>query len=78
MSRLSPRAVPAKRPPARPQVPRETFGMLRLRGFSLTVYCDPCKDVSSSTWSNGRTSPTCPSAASTSNASSAGASGITG
>ena len=41
----SPRAVPIKRPPARPQVPRETFGMLRLRGFRLTVYCDPCKDV---------------------------------
>jgi hypothetical protein len=41
----SPRAVPAKRPARRPQVPRETFGMLRLRGFRLTVYCDPCKDV---------------------------------
>jgi hypothetical protein len=45
----SPRAVPAKRPPnhkpSRPQVPRETFGMLRLRGFRLSVFCDPCKDV---------------------------------
>jgi hypothetical protein len=41
----SPRAVPAKRPPSRPQVPRETFGMLRLRGFRLTVYCDPCKEA---------------------------------
>src|SRR5215216_628197 len=45
LSRLSPRAVPAKRPPSRPQVPRETFGMLRLRGFRLTVYCDPCKEA---------------------------------
>ncbi|SEO79385.1 hypothetical protein SAMN02990966_02856 [Rhodospirillales bacterium URHD0017] len=45
MSRLSPRAVPAKRPPNRPQVPRETFGMLRLRSFRLTIYCDPCKEV---------------------------------
>ena len=31
MSRLSPRAVPAKRF-GRPRVPRETFGMLRDRG----------------------------------------------
>ena len=41
----SPRAVPAQRPASRPQVPRETFGMLRLRGFRLSVFCDPCKDV---------------------------------
>src|ERR1044072_4914303 len=40
-----PRAVPASRPPRRRQVPRETFGMLCLRGFGLTVFCDPCKDV---------------------------------
>jgi hypothetical protein len=26
-------------------VSRETFGMLRLRGFRLSVFCDPCKDV---------------------------------
>ena len=47
MSRLSPRTVPAKYPTHRPRVPRETFGMLRTRLFSLTVFCDPCKDVSS-------------------------------
>ena len=45
----SPRAFPVKRPPnhkpSRPSVPRETFGMLRLRGFRLSVFCDPCKDV---------------------------------
>jgi hypothetical protein len=46
VSRLSPRAVPTKRF-NRPRVPRETFGMLRDRRFSLTVFCDPCKDVRS-------------------------------
>lgn len=27
------------------RLPRETFGVLRDRGFSLNVYCDPCKDA---------------------------------
>src|SRR5204862_6391253 len=31
----SPRPIPAKRLSVRPEVPRETFGMLRLRGFRL-------------------------------------------
>jgi len=29
----------------RPQVPRETFGMLRQRGFSLAVFCDHCHEA---------------------------------
>ena len=78
MSRLSPRAVAAKRPPARPQVPRETFGMLRLRSFRLTVYCDPCKDVQFVNLVERPDLEEGPWAASTSNASSASASGTTG
>lgn len=49
MSRLwsppSPRTVPAKRAGNRPQVPRETFGVLRLRSFRLSVFCDPCREA---------------------------------
>jgi len=26
-------------------VPRETFGMLRLRGFRLSIFCDPCQEA---------------------------------
>ena len=25
------------------RLPRETFGMLRIRHFSLTLFCDPCR-----------------------------------
>jgi hypothetical protein len=45
MSRLPPRLVAAKKPASRRRLPRETFGMLRDRGFRLTIYCDPCKEV---------------------------------
>jgi hypothetical protein len=45
MSRLPPRLVAAKMPASRRRLPRETFGMLRDRGFRLTIYCDPCKEV---------------------------------
>jgi hypothetical protein len=45
MSRLPPRLVAAKMPASRRRLPRETFGMLRDRGFRLTIYCDPCKEM---------------------------------
>ncbi len=45
MSRLPP-FPPAIKPSAKPaRLPRETFGMLRDRGFRLSVFCDPCKHV---------------------------------
>ncbi len=45
-SPLSPRTIP-KRKGGRPRVPRETFGMLRLRGFRLSIFCDRCREAHS-------------------------------
>jgi len=42
MSRVSHRPPQAE---THYQLPRETFGMLRDRGFRLTIYCDPCKEM---------------------------------
>ena len=47
MSRLPlPSASHKPSAPRRP-LPRETFGMLRDRGFRLSIFCDPCKDATS-------------------------------
>ncbi len=74
----SPRAIPAKRPPPRPRVRRETFGMLRLRGFSLSVFCDPCKESHFINLVERPISKPWPWAASISNAGGAASSATTG